>query len=95
MLFFNKWLSPAHPSPLSQKPQLGANGLSTASEDQSSKEESVVHYLVTKRANINAVDIYGQTPLHFAAMRGNEIACRDLLSFRDSILIAVSHFLII
>ncbi|RUS76171.1 hypothetical protein EGW08_016083 [Elysia chlorotica] len=61
----------------------------TISEDESSKEESVVHYLVSRRANINAVDIYGQTPLHFAAMRGNEVACRDLLAFRGAIQIAV------
>ncbi|KAL8579599.1 hypothetical protein ACOMHN_025552 [Nucella lapillus] len=41
---------------------------------------SVITYLVSKGARVNAVDIYGQTPLHFAAMRGNEMACRDLLN---------------
>ncbi|GFO37455.1 transient receptor potential cation channel subfamily a member 1-like protein [Plakobranchus ocellatus] len=69
--------------------QQEGNGLRVSVDDQGNREESVVHYLVTKRADINAVDIYGQTPLHFAAMRGNEVACRDLLSFRNSIMIAV------
>ncbi|XP_050405831.1 transient receptor potential cation channel subfamily A member 1 homolog [Patella vulgata] len=46
--------------------------------------ESVVTYLITKGASINATDIYGQTALSFAAMRGNEQAAQDLLSFRKS-----------
>ncbi|KAL8599950.1 hypothetical protein ACOMHN_050252 [Nucella lapillus] len=43
-------------------------------------QESVINFLISNGANINCRDIYGQTPLHFAAMRGNEVACRDLLS---------------
>ena len=58
--------------------------------DQGDGEESIVSYLVKQNANINAVDMYGQTPLHYAAMRGNEIACRDLLAFKDTIDISVS-----
>ncbi len=29
---------------------------------------------------MNARDIYGCTPLHFASMRGNELATQELLS---------------
>ncbi|XP_035826279.1 transient receptor potential cation channel subfamily A member 1 homolog [Aplysia californica] len=66
--------------------QLGANGLASLVDNyEQEKEDSIVNYLVSKGANINTVDIYGQTPLHFAAMRGNEVACRDLLYFRDRV----------
>ncbi|KAK7502989.1 hypothetical protein BaRGS_00005615 [Batillaria attramentaria] len=34
--------------------------------------ESIIDYLIANGARINDRDIYGQTPLHFAAMRGNE-----------------------
>ena len=33
-----------------------------------------------------------QTPLHFACMRGNEVAARDLLWFKDRIKVGVSVF---
>lgn len=41
--------------------------------------DSVIAFLVRKSADINAKDLYGSTPLHFAAMRGNETAVLDLL----------------
>lgn len=63
---------------------LASNGIMTLL-DQGESEESIVSYLVKQRANINAVDMYGQTPLHYAAMRGNEVACRDLLAFKNMI----------
>ncbi|XP_077977581.1 uncharacterized protein LOC144433145 [Glandiceps talaboti] len=40
---------------------------------------SVIQYLVSKGADINAKDIYYSTPLHFTAMRGNDLATRELL----------------
>ncbi|RUS77619.1 hypothetical protein EGW08_014619 [Elysia chlorotica] len=67
---------------------LGANGLMSLL-DQGDAEESIVSYLVKQNANINAVDMYGQTPLHYAAMRGNEVACRDLLNFKNIINISI------
>lgn len=45
----------------------------------STPENSVVLYLVSKGANLNAPDNYGCTPLHFAAMRGNELVTYELL----------------
>lgn len=36
-------------------------------------------------ARINERDKYGLTPLHYAAMRGNELAARELLLCRDEI----------
>ncbi|KAK3859862.1 hypothetical protein Pcinc_034051 [Petrolisthes cinctipes] len=46
---------------------------------ESPNEASVIRILVECGANVNARDIYDQTPLHYAAMRGNDPAARDLL----------------
>ena len=43
-------------------------------------DDSVILYLVSQGAEVNKADIYGCTPLHFAAMRGNEVATKELLS---------------
>ena len=48
-------------------------------EYESTVDNSVIIYLVERGANVNMADIYGSTPLHFAAMRGNEVACRELM----------------
>lgn len=48
-------------------------------EYESTVDNSVILYLVARGANVNVPDIYGSTPLHFAAMRGNEIACKELM----------------
>ncbi|XP_042214247.1 transient receptor potential cation channel subfamily A member 1 homolog isoform X3 [Homarus americanus] len=42
-------------------------------------ENSVIRILVECGADVNARDIYDQIPLHYAAMRGNDPAARDLL----------------
>ncbi len=43
-------------------------------------------------ANVNAMDLYGCTPLHYAAIRGNEIATKELLMCK-SINIEVRDFM--
>ena len=47
------------------------------------KEESILIYLLEQKANVNAKDFYGSTPLHFASMRGNVIAARHLLNVKS------------
>ena len=42
--------------------------------------KSVILYLVKKGADVNVRDKYGLSPLHYAAMRGNEEATKELLS---------------
>ena len=46
---------------------------------ESTPENSVVLYLVSRGANINERDNYGCTALHFAAMRGNELVTYELI----------------
>ncbi|KAJ1352245.1 hypothetical protein KIN20_008536 [Parelaphostrongylus tenuis] len=43
------------------------------------KTMAIVNMLVQHGANIDAVDFYGLTPLHYAAMKGNEPAAQALL----------------
>ena len=51
--------------------------------DEAGEElHSVVSFLVQNRADPNAQDIYGQTPLHYAAMRGNDSVAKELMSFK-------------
>lgn len=45
------------------------------------EEDSVVRLLVENGAEVNAVDVYDLTPLHFACMRGHDVALRDLLRY--------------
>lgn len=35
--------------------------------------------LVENGAEVDSRDVYGMTPLHYAAMRGHDVAARDLL----------------
>ncbi|XP_074658298.1 transient receptor potential cation channel subfamily A member 1 homolog isoform X1 [Tubulanus polymorphus] len=43
------------------------------------EQPSVIEYLISHGSDPNCRDIYGLTPLHYSAMRGNEVAARDLL----------------
>nr|UPO70950.1 sTRP5 [Mesobuthus martensii] len=45
--------------------------------------KTVIGLLVSRGACINCKDKYGMTPLHYAAMRGNEMAARELLQNPD------------
>ena len=52
----------------------------TAEELQA--QSSVIAYLVKMGSDLNVRDQYGQTPLHYACMRGNEVACGELLNYK-------------
>ncbi len=45
--------------------------------------KSVILYLAAQGARVNEKDKYGLTPLHYAAMRGNEDATKELLACED------------
>uniref|UniRef100_A0A914W2A8 Uncharacterized protein n=1 Tax=Plectus sambesii TaxID=2011161 RepID=A0A914W2A8_9BILA len=44
-----------------------------------SAQNGIISYLVSASADPNAQDNYGMTPLHYAAMRGNEVIASELL----------------
>ena len=48
------------------------------------KEETILIYLLEQKANVNAKDFYGSTPLHFASMRGNVVAVHHLLNVKST-----------
>ncbi len=48
-----------------------------------STDESIILYLLSKNANINARDMYGATPLHYAVQRSNPLAVNELLTKAD------------
>ncbi|XP_014673121.1 PREDICTED: transient receptor potential cation channel subfamily A member 1 homolog [Priapulus caudatus] len=50
-------------------------------EEGASEQESVIKFLLSKGALVNIKNMYGSTPLHFAAMRGNLEAAVDLIQF--------------
>lgn len=54
-------------------------------------EDSIIDYLLEKKAKINIQDSYGMTPLHYAAMKTNIAAVKELLQ-SDEIRINVWKF---
>ena len=52
-----------------------STGLSTFQKNLS----SVILYLASNGARVNEADKYGLTPLHHAAMRGNDDAANELI----------------
>ena len=69
-------------SSCSQENEDGVDNLPVV-EYESTVDNSVIIYLVERGSNVNMADIYGSTPLHFAAMRGNEVACRELMDCKS------------
>ncbi|KAG1661213.1 Transient receptor potential cation channel subfamily A member 1 [Nymphon striatum] len=53
------------------------------SNDELCESKSVIMLLIEAGAKVNGRDKYGMTPLHYAAMRGNEVAAVDLLTISD------------
>ena len=56
-----------------------SDGKAAAYESNASLASSVILFLAQNGADVNAKDKYGLTPLHYAAMRGNDDAVQDLL----------------
>ncbi|XP_033741695.1 transient receptor potential cation channel subfamily A member 1 homolog [Pecten maximus] len=56
---------------------------SSPQDEGTQADNSVISYLVQNGADINKQDKYGQTPLHYAAMRGNEFAAKELMSYKE------------
>lgn len=49
-------------------------------EQASNVGETMILYLLLRKANVNAKDSYGSTPLHYAVAKGNPDAVRELLT---------------
>ena len=45
--------------------------------------ETMISFLLSKKANVNACDSYGSTPLHYAVAKGNPEAVKELLRHPD------------
>ncbi|KAF8564346.1 hypothetical protein P879_02573 [Paragonimus westermani] len=48
--------------------------------DQTTVHHELIHFLISKGANINMTDNNGNTPLHYAASRNNVVAARQLIA---------------
>lgn len=72
----------AHKKPLLYRGMLGDSKDQDRSPDSASNTSlaaSVVLFLAWQGADVSNKDNFGLTPLHYAAMRGNDVAARELL----------------
>lgn len=88
----------SHLLPGYKKKESGRFKVNTLLEPPAYKKDSIVLYLLEQKANVNAKDYYGSTPLHYAAMRGNVEAAQQLLTqkninieLRDKTLMTALH----
>ncbi|KAH3739971.1 hypothetical protein DPMN_046663 [Dreissena polymorpha] len=44
-------------------------------------DAQAIHFLISHGANVAHKDAYHMTPLHHAALRGDEVACEQLLIY--------------
>lgn len=51
----------------------------SSDDTSSSNEESIISYLLSRKANVNSRDKFGCTPLHYAVSKCNDIGVRELL----------------
>lgn len=56
------------------------NSNSFVPKDQPSFGETMIVFLLSHKANVNARDSYGSTPLHYAVAKGNPDAVNELLT---------------
>ena len=49
-------------------------------EQASNVADNMIFYLLSVKANVNARDSYGSTPLHYAVAKGNPDAVKELLT---------------
>ena len=47
------------------------------------KEEAIILYLLSRKANVNCRDNFGCTPLHYAASKCNKTAVIQLLTDKN------------
>ncbi|XP_077977717.1 transient receptor potential cation channel subfamily A member 1 homolog [Glandiceps talaboti] len=63
-------------------------GVEVAGNEQNAEaakpDSSIISYLLSKHAKVNAKDKYDSTPLHFSAMRGNTAAVHELLKAKKT-----------
>lgn len=60
--------------------QHGDKKNSSIQQSTLSNGDSMISFLLSQKADVNACDNYGSTPLHYAVARGNPLAVAELLT---------------